>query len=393
MGLLIDDLVKQVLEQTRVVANGPVLARREPLRVDVIPGGGAGGQMKSDALAFVLDKPQAMEALRLTVAYEVRRGNTVLQEDTDYVRIPKPLEPESAEFTELLSLAFFVKPKLKLKAGSGDPLDLDIALPVFDHELRVKLTVTGTTTTSEKVERTIVVPFTVPDVEFGLPVPGAICICAAAADLALDGKFLVMLPPGSPDAIPQIVASYNEALDALNALEPVLGAMANVVKPLEKVVGTLKAIPTPYVTTDAWVKDFHLFDSFDDEMTSFLLVAPTGWGVQFSDTANMGDWDDVGGYGLKTYKAIDVLQLPGDGKSIGDYVILRLGLDAAKIVEVRDKLVAITGLPADQAQIGFGVLFVHDLADPSVKSSLRTYDTIAADEVNDDTESARWTFG
>jgi hypothetical protein len=375
-----------------VVTNAPILGRHEPLRVDVIPGGAGGGQMTNDALSLLLGTTNAMEALRLTVSYELLRNGAPIAAG-DFIRLPTPQDPQNMTLAELLSLAFLLKPKVKLVPGSGDPLDLDLELPTLDHELLVKLTVQGTATVGVKLERTIRVPFTVPTVEIPLPFPAAVCVCSAHANLDASSsgqKFLIMLPPGSPSSVPQIVQTYNQLLDTVNALQTVLSIVSPIIAPLQKVVDTLSAIPTPYVTTDAWVKDFDDYDDFDDEMSSFLLVGPTGWGVQFSDTANMGDWDDVGNYGLKSYKAIDLLKLPDSPE--GQYVMGKLGIAGGDISTLKNKVAELSGVPVGSVELGIGVMYVHNLADGSVPSGLRHYDTLPGDTVQDDTESARWTF-
>lgn len=400
MPLLIDDLATQMLEQTRVVTNAPLLPPNEPLRVEVIPGGGAGAQLTNDLLNALGTTPN--EALRIDVDYEIRRGDEVLPA-SGYVRLPvvaaETVNPDHGALTDLLSVAFLLPPRVRLvnRPVTGPPPPA--VLPALDHRLVVTITVRSTATVlTPAPSRRIEVPFTVPTIEVGLPLPGGICICSENANLGVSsGESLVMLAPGAPATISQAAESYNQLISTINSLEAVFGAAAVLLKPLQLVVDALGSIPEPEVTTDEWVKDFDDFgdwDGFDDEMRSFLLVAPTDWAIEFSDTANIGDWDDLSSHCLKTYTAVDLLQLPTHAQ--GAYLLARLGMDATALTTVRDRLATLTGATTASVRLGIGVFFVHDLTSGDTPNPLRVYDNCPgtflrehADEWGD-CESARW---
>ncbi|HEX7167885.1 MAG TPA: hypothetical protein VF230_12985 [Acidimicrobiales bacterium] len=397
MPLLIDELAKQVLEQTRIVTNGPLLQPEEPLRLEVIPGGGAGAQPVSDTLNFVLGSSTSFGALQIDVTYKIQRNGADLTEQTasapgQYIKIPQQTASTPATVAGLLSFAFLLAPKIKL-VKAKPPTDVRLGLPALDHKLIVTVTVKSPKLTEAEPSRTVEIPFTVPTISIPLPIPPAVCICAEDANLGGE-RHLVMLPPGSPESVAQIVAAYNSVLDTLNALESVLSLLSAVVAPLKLVTKTLAKISAPYITTSARVQDFDDYDNFDDEMSSFLIVAPTGYGVKFSDTANPGDWDDTGDNGMRTYKVIDILQLPGHA-AYGSYLMNKLAMNATDLTTLRDRVAELSGVTTDKAQLGIGVFFVHDLASSETPHDLRHYETSGDtdEEVNDDVESAMWITG
>jgi hypothetical protein len=388
VALLIDDLADQLLEQTRVVTNGPVLGPQEPLRVDVVPGGAAGDLPLNDVLSLV--SGTALDVLHIKVSYEVLRNGMPVAA-ADMLTVPTPDAVQSPK--GLLSAAFLLMPKIKLvKASQLLPSGLPLTLPVLDHKLVVTLEVTSHSGQLQKLhQRLVEVPFTVATVEVPLPVPPAICICAQDANFK-GSKFLVMLPPGSPETVSQIVSSYNSVLDAITALDAVLHLAALVVKPLQKVVDVLANIPLPYVTTDARVQDFDDYNDFDDEMSSFLMVGPTGFGVTFNDTANPGAWDDFFTNEIKAYTMIDILQLPSTAH--GQYVLGQLGMNVADVNTLAQTVADLTGTTAANAELGIGVFLVHDLSGPSgMPADLCTYDNDTTENINDDIESALWVTG
>jgi hypothetical protein len=389
MGLLIDDLAQQVLEQTRVVSNGPVLGRDEALHVDVIPGGGAGSQPANDVLNLGLGGTNQLDVLHIDVVYELQRNGTKLAAG-DFIEVPTVTAGTTTTVTGLLSVAFLVAPHVKL-VKAGKSTDVAVALPTLDHKLIVKLTISSTTgLLPANPTRTIEIPFSVPTIEVPLPIPPAVCICAQDHELKGE-KYLIMLPPGSPESVAQIVSTYNSVLDALTALKTVLSLVEVVLTPLKFVVSTLAKVPTPYVTTSARVQDFDDYNDFDDEMSSFLLVGPTGYGVSFSDTANPGDWDDFGDNAWKTYKAIDLLQLPLPTEPHGPYILKQLGMDGGQVSQLATHVATLAGVPVDQARLGIGVFYVHDLEASDTPDDLKHYDNQTDETVQDDTESALWT--
>ncbi|PAU47764.1 hypothetical protein CK936_16925 [Streptomyces albireticuli] len=239
------------------------------------------------------------------------------------------------------------------------------------------------------------IPFSIPTVELTVPIPPAVCICAQDSELTGE-KHLVMLPPGSPASVGQIASAYNSVLDGLNALKGALELISIALKPLKMVAETMGKIPTPYVTTTALVEDFSDQNEFDEEMSSFLIVGPTGCGVDFADTADPGDWDDyIGTHEHKKYFTIDILQLPNAGEN-GDYILKKLGysleVDKSKLSELANKVAELSGVNPSEARLGIGVFYVHDLEGDDTPNDLKYYDTDSDDPVQDDTESALWIF-
>ncbi len=383
MGLLIDDLVQQMLDQTRVVTNGPVLAPREPLRVDVIPGGGGGGVPVNDALSLVIGATNGLDALRLKVSYEVSRNGIPLGSG-DFLSVPtKPVGANS----DPLSVAFLLAPKVKLvKAKSLIP-DIDVALPTLDCLLKVTITVEQSIgSATPPLTRTIKVPFTQTTIEVPLPIPPAICVCCEHNNFT-GGESMILLPPGSPPSVGEVVAQYNSVLDAVKALESLISLLSLVLKPLELVVKTLEALPNPYVATTNKVVFEDFGNDFDDLMTSFILVGPTGCGIRFSDDW----WDDN-----KTYKTIDILKLLGttvaETTVPGDYIMGRLGIMPADLLQLKQQVATMTGQALADVELGIGVFLVHDLGDGSVPLELRKYDD-DEDTIQDDIGEAIWLLG
>lgn len=388
MATLVEELAQQALRQTRVLSNGPVLGVNEPLRVDVVPGGAPGAQSKNDALDLALGASNPLAVFEVTASFAISKDNTPMPGGT-YIEIPTVVSGPP----NLLSRAFQVAPKIKLtKGGTTAPtLPSGIGLPMLDHKLTVTISVESSALEAP-ISRAVEIPFTVPTIEVPLPVVPGVCICAQDTNLT-GAKHLVMVPPGAPSSVAEIAATYNSVLDAFNSLETVLSLLSFVVKPLDLVVSTLATITTPYVTTNARVQDFDDFDDFDDEMTSCLIVAPTGYGVRFSDTANPGDWDDTGDNGMVTYRVIDLLQLPNDPEGV--YMLGKLGMDAGKVSDLAAQVATLTAVPATDVKLGIGVFYVHDLTSKDTPKRIRHYETPGdtKETVNDDTESAMWITG
>lgn len=218
VALLMDELADQVLEQTRVVSNGPVLAPQEALHVEVIPGGGAGAQPTNDALSLALGAVNPLAALHIDVTYELQRDGVKLKEstitappDAQYVKVPTVTKTTSPAAQGLLSVAFLVAPPKIRLVKAGTPPSIPAGLPSLDHKLLITITVTSPQLQASH-SRTIELPSTVTVVDVPLPIPPAVCICAS--DLALGGeKYLIMVPPGAPSAVPEIVQTYNSVLD------------------------------------------------------------------------------------------------------------------------------------------------------------------------------------
>lgn len=378
MGLLIDDLVAQMLDQTRVVTNGPLLGPREPLRVDVIPGGGSGGVPVNDALSLVLGATNQLDALQLTVTYELSRNGMPLGSG-DFLTVPtKPMGATS----DLLSAAFLLAPKIKLVKANKLIPDIDVGLPTLDCLLKVNLTVKTTVTNPpQTITKTIEVPFTQTEIEVPLPIPPAICVCCEDANFS-GGESMVLLPPGSPPSVGEVVAQYNSVLDALAALQSLISLLSLVVKPLKLVVDTLSALPNPYVATTNKVVFEDFGNDFDDLMSSFILIGPTGCGIRFSD-----DWWDQN----ITYHTIDILQLSGTPP--GDYILGRLGIASADLQQLAQQIATMTGQALADVQLGIGVFLVHDLGDNSVPESLRVYEDDTDVEIQDDIGEAMWLLG
>ena len=378
MGLLIDDLVVQMLDQTRVVTNAPLLGPNEPLRVDVLPGGSGGGLPVDDALSLLVGATNKLDALQIKVAYELSRNGTVLGAG-DMVRVPA--NPTSAT-DDFLSVAFLLAPKIKLVRSASLLPDVQVGLPTLDCLLKVTLTVTTSVTSPPQTQsRTIEVPFTQTAVEVPLPMLPAICVCCEHANFT-GGESMILLPPGSPPSVGEVVAQYNAVMDAVEALQSVASFLSLVLKPLQKVLDTVSGLPNPYIATTNKVV-FEDFDNdFDDLMSSFILVGPTGCGVRFSD-----DWWDQN----KTFRAIDVLRLPDT--AAGQYVLGILGIPAADVAALAGQLATLTGLPAADVELGIGVFLVHDLGAGSVPSDLRHYDDDPGVEIQDDIGEAIWLLG
>ncbi|HEU5157187.1 MAG TPA: hypothetical protein VFU43_09330 [Streptosporangiaceae bacterium] len=430
MALFLDELANQVLELTRVVSTGPVLEPGEPLRVDIIPAGD--GSQVTGLLGGLA--PYDYNILRLHVTYKVFRegemGDELLAEGDaadpkDYLRVPAT--PDPAPAADLLSVAFLFKPRIKFGQKPPPPqLDLPpVELPRLDHRLEVTVAVgttvelvdiPGTYKFDEIVAKTIVLKFAVPTVTIPLPVVPALCVCSRHANLALEqegvpGKFLVMIAPGGPSTLSEVIAIYNQIIEAVSALAGVLDLASVMLSPLQKVADLLESIPSPFVSTERWVEDFDVFDSFDDEMSSFLLIAPTDIRVQFSDEANPNDWDASGDIGLKEYQPIDLLQLVGTaGEEAADdvskselqlsreYVRGLLGMSTEAITNLKSTIATLLGsADVDAVTLGLGVMFVANLSiEPSENSEgvkakhLLMYDNKPDDELQNDVESARW---
>ena len=378
MGLLIDDLVEQMLDQTRVVTNGPLLGPREPLRVDVIPGGGSGGVPVNDALSLILGSTNQLDALQLTVTYELSRNGTPLGSG-DFLTVPtKPMGADS----DLLSAAFLLAPKIKLVKANKLIPDIDVGLPTLDCLLKVNLTVKTTVTNPpQTLTRTIEVPFTQTEIEVPLPIPPAICVCCEHAHFT-GGESMVLLPPGSPPSVGEVVSQYNSVLDALAALQSLISLLSLVVKPLKLVVDTLSALPNPYVATTNKVVFEDFGNDFDDLMSSFILIGPTGCGIRFSD-----DWWDQN----ITYHTIDILQLPGTPP--GDYILGQLGIASADLQQLAQQIATMTGQALADVELGIGVFLVHDLGSNSVPEELRVYQDDPGVEIQDDIGEAMWLLG
>lgn len=438
MGLEINELAEQLVKQTRVVSNAPFLAPNEPLRVEVIPGA-LGGSPNLGLSSGTNGLPgggatlaEQVVALAVVVSYEVQRdegvedisGNWVSQWQTlaedDFVRLPTTHDnapasdttnlPGKHDFQRLLSAAFVFFPKIRFTRGEL-PTDLpegipnldqlggsdQAGLPRFDHRLLVTITV-------KDFSYTVNVPFTVPTLRIALPVPPGLCICANGENLTGDHHNL-LIAPGSPPQVLQLVQTINQVMDVLRLLKGLVKLVSLLLKPLQIVVDKLNSLPDCWVYTSSVIKDFSddggtfgIGEGFDNKLRSFLILAPTGWGIEFNDTANIDDFDDTSDHFFKTYRTIDLLQLPVHVH--GPLVLKRLGLSDAEILDlakVHAQFTRLTGLPADELEIGIGLIFVHDLNDSTLPAQLRQYDNAQEDIYDDPSdsapsgiESARW---
>ncbi|GAB2993998.1 hypothetical protein [Saccharothrix stipae] len=403
MAPLIADLAMHMLDLTRVTSNAPAFGPHEPLRVDIVPGFQA-----PSALDGLLASGQGL--LRLSVEYKIMRDSTQLIEgaDHDFVRTPKPY----AGAAELLSTAFLLKPRLRF-VSAAQPKELDFST-LEQHKLQVSLVITTPEITDEdgkpvvQASRVLEIPFFLPTIDIPLPLMPAVCVCSKFKNLSTGAgsQFLVLAAPGGPSTVSELAATYNQVIGTFIAVRGVLDVVSVVLNPLKKLVDTLAALPEPFVSTDEWVLDFDDFADFDDEMSSFLLIAPTGTALQFSNEANPTSWDVSSDIGIKTYWPIDLLQLVDLGsdddvaKKVKGYVREKLGLASAEIEALRTAVATANGIAVDDGlQLGLAVLYVDNLGtDPDENpdydrvKSLLYYETAGdtQEEVHDDVESARW---
>lgn len=392
----IDQVAQQMLDLTRVVSNAPGVGPGEPLRVDVIPGVPVFGVAE-----MLLN---SLGVLRLEVHYQVFRDDKEIKEG--FVKTPFAA-PGSAE---LLSSAFTFTPRLRFVSH---PQPQPVLPSAAKHKLKVTLTIHFG---DASLSRAIDIPFAVPTID--IPLVPAVCVCSKFKELSTvvpaDGEdgdepqFLVLVAPGGPSTVGEIVTAYNRLISTLMTLQGVLDVASIALAPLKLLVQTLTSLPKPFLSTDAWVLDFDDFGDFDDEMSSFLVVAPTGTALQFSDEANPASWDVSSDVGIKTYTPIDLLQLVGLAAdspavlAIKDYEREKLGVSAEAVQLVKDALGAVDGITGDSLeglQLGLAVLYVGNLAaNPDENPD---YDRIEPflfyetpgdtdEEVQNDVASARW---
>lgn len=395
MALQMEELATQVLAQTRVVTNGPVLGQNEPLRVDVIPGGTDLTQVGITTISGVVGSATStlsdVSPVQVAVAYKVlskdQSGNWVpLTTGVQVIPTPskaKRVEPDASgapQSTDLagisdqmLSFALLLAPKLKFGGRKSDVPLPAVMLPELDRKLVVTVTVTTRLLNNVSLTRDVEVPFTVPTLQVPLRVP-ALCLCANDKDFS-GSKLLVLAAPGSPQSVAELVATYNNVIELLEALKSLVSLLSVVIAPIKKLADLLAKVPLAEVAVDREVPDWDKYNDFDDEMRSFFLLAPTGYGIRFSDTANPGDWDDTGDNSYKRYMAVDLLKLPDEPKTqLRDHIAAHLGVSVSDIKNLRTQLSALTGVNEDKLEIGIGVYAVADLGDESLGKEVINYD-------------------
>jgi hypothetical protein len=372
MALQLAALAQQVLDQTRVVTNGPLLGPGEALHLDVVPGGAA----FVNELTGLLQSSPLTAQLNLTVTYAVSRDGTDITSST--LRTPE----KPAAGPDLLSVGFLLPPRLRVVPGGRPVLAPPVLVPPsLDCEVVVTLTVTAPGLAP--VSKAVTVPFTTALVD--LPaIPPAVCVMCP--DNGWSGQNTVLLAaPGSGDEVAEVLGVCNDVIGVLGTLQPVVSLVSLVVAPIQKLLDILDDIPAPQTSNAAHVdlNDFEDLDAFidtglDDVVTSFLAVGPTGTKFRVADEWDWG-WSDSGG---RTFELIDVLAL--NDTTEGQYVRDQLGITQADLTSLVSQLTPLLG----GAELGLGVALCHNWDDGSVPASLRTYD--GGDDLNDDIGIVHW---
>jgi hypothetical protein len=182
-----------------------------------------------------------------------------------------PAPNETVADLSSVAFVFVLKIRFESKLPPTQPGLPEIGLPKLDHRLEATLTVSSTAL-SNPVTRTIVLRFTVPTITISLPLFPAVCICSKHAFLK-PSQYLVMVTPGGPSSLSQLVATYNQVIDTISGLATIIEMTSIVLTPLQTLVDTLGLTPTPYLTNDQWVKHFTSYGDFDDTMSSFFVLA------------------------------------------------------------------------------------------------------------------------
>lgn len=372
MALQLAALAQQVLDQTRVVTNGPLLGPGEALHIDVVPGG---APFVNELSGLIATSPLTAQ-LDLTVSYTVKRGGTDVTGST----LRTPAKPATG--ADLLSVSFLLPPRLRV-VTAGQPVLAAPPLvpPSLDCEVVVTLTVTAAGI--PPVSKAVSVPFTTALVE--LPaVPPAVCVLSP--DPGWTGQNTVLLAaPGSGKDVAEVLALCNEVVRILGTLQPVASLIALAVKPVQKLLDVLDDIPAPQSSNASHVdlNDFEDLDAFidtglDDEMTSFIAVGPTGTRLRVADEWGVGWWASGG----RTFEFVDVLALNDTAE--GQYMRDQLGIPASDLTALVAQLTPLLGSP----QLGLGLALCHNWDDSSVPAPLRTFD--GGDDLDDDIGVVQW---
>jgi hypothetical protein len=370
---LVDELLQQVLHQTRVVTNAPNLAAGEPLRVDVVPGGLPLADVVSATSPLLAD-------LSLTVSYKLERGSEDITSKT-----PRTPMPAGADATELLSVAFLIPPLLWPRQASLPPLGVPpLGLLPPDGKLTVTLTVrAGAQSGTPQATRDIAIPFTFPQID--LPViPPALCLLSP--DKNLEGRYSVLLvAPGSGGDAAQAIGTFNQIVVLLGQLAGLVQGVGALVAPLRRVLTALSATPAPQMSNAALVdlNDFveyaDLIDTgLDDIMSSYIAVGPTGTVLRLSDD----DYDNH-----RKVTLIDVLDLPNSAD--GQFLIGQLGITDNDVTQAAASLKDLLG---GATQLGIGVALCLDLGDDSIPGAAvyRTYES--GDSMENDLGYVTWSL-
>lgn len=373
MALQLAALAQQVLDQTRVVTNGPLLGPGEALHLDVVPGGAS---FVNELTGLAQSSPLTAQ-LNLTVSYVVTRDGTDITGST----LRTPEKPPSGP--DLLSVGFLLPPRLRVVPGGRPVLAPPVLVPPsLDCEVAVTLTVSAPGLTPSPT-KTVTVPFTTALVD--LPaVPPAVCVMCPDSGWTGQNTF-VLAAPGSGDQVAEALAVCNDVIGVLGTLQPVVSLVGLVVAPVQKLLDVLDTIPAPQTSNAAHVdlNDFEDLDAFidtglDDVVTSFIAIGPTGTKFRVADEWDWGWWASGG----RTFELLDVLALNDTAEGI--YVRDQLGISQADLTSLVSQLTPLLGGP----ELGIGVALCHNWDDSSVPASLRTFDD--GDDLNDDIGIVRW---
>ncbi|MGB8649501.1 MAG: hypothetical protein WCD35_02445 [Mycobacteriales bacterium] len=372
MALQLSELAQQVLNQTRIVTNGPLLGPGEALHLDVVPGGAA---FVNELSGLIATSPLTAE-LDLTASYQVKRGGM----DVTATTLRTPAKPATGP--ELLSVAFLLPPRLRtVVAGRTVLAAPPLVPPSLDCEVVVTLVVSAPGLTP--VTKSISVPFTTAQVDVPA-IPPAVCVMCP--DAGWSGQNTVLLvAPGTGAEVASAIELCNEVVRILGTLQPVASLIADAVKPVQKVLDVLDDVPAPQSSNAARVdlNDFEDLDAWidtglDDVMTSFIAVGPTGTRIRFADEWSHGFWASGG----RTFELVDLLELSMTVE--GQYVRDQLGISDSDLTALAAQLTPLLG----GAQLGLGVALCHNFDDGSVPAALRTFD--GGDSLNDDIGVVQW---
>jgi hypothetical protein len=375
MALQLTALAQQVLDQTRVVTNGPLLAPGEALRLDVVHGGAA---FVNELSGLIVSSPLTAQ-LDLTVDYQVWRGSVDVTDATTTTRTPE----KPATGAEVLSVAFLLAPNLRMViAGSKALATPPVVPPNLDCKVIVTLTVKAPGLAD--LTKTITVPFTMAQVEVPA-IPPALCVMCP--DSGWSGINTVLLvAPGSGQEVGSAIELFNEIVRILDTLHPLVAVISFAIKPVQKVLDVLGDVPAPQSSNAARVvlNDFEDVDAWidqglDDEMTSFIAVGPSGTKIRFADEWGSGFFTQKG----RTFELIDLFAL--NDTPDGRYVRDQLGIPDIGVTALFDQLRPLLG---SATTLGLGVALCHDFTDSMVPTALRTFDN--GDDLDDDIGVVQW---
>ena len=392
---LLDDLMTQVLAETRVVTNAPVLAPGEPLRVDIVPG----GVPLADAVSG-LTSPLLAD-LSLSVTYKLMRGSDDITMTTRRVpQTPDPFHIPNSTTTlpaaELLSVAFMLPPILRTRPAALPALGLPAGLPPppppsgitpppppAEGTLTVTLALVVDVGSGPqpRLTRDVVIPFFFPQLD--LPViPPALCLMSPDANL--EGKYSVLLlAPGSGTDVAQAVTTINQIVVLLGQLGGLVEKIGAVIAPLRHLLDALSALPAPQTSNAGRVdldEDFSEYDDIvdtglDNLMSSYIAVGPSGTVLRLGHD----DDDDP----LRDVTLIDVLDMPSTPP--GRYLLGQLGVTVSDAQAAADALTPLLG----GAKLGIGAALCLDLDSPKPDDDqFRTYTN--GDSMNNDLGRVTW---